>query len=122
MLRTTLRGFLVHRGRPLLSGLAVLLSVAFVTGTLVLADTTTRAATDPAADGAADVTVHAPDPDSDAGLRSAAPGGPPTLSAGVLDAVRRVPGVAAAHPVIEVHNVAVVARGDQPVLTAIGAQ
>ncbi|MYS87693.1 ABC transporter permease [Embleya scabrispora] len=122
MLRTTLRGFLAHRGRLLLSGLAVLLSVAFVTGTLVLADTTTRAATDLAADGAADVTVRAPDPDSAAGLRSAAPGGPPTLSAGVLDAVRRVPGVAAAHPVIEVHNVAVAARGDQRVEGAAGGR
>ncbi|MFE2867723.1 ABC transporter permease [Embleya sp. NPDC059259] len=122
MLRTTLRGFLAHRGRLLLSGLAVLLSVAFVTGTLVLADTTTRAATDLAADGAADVTVRAPDPDSDAGLRSAAPGGPPTLPAGVLEAVRRVPGVAAAHPVIEVHNVAVVARGDQRVEGTAGGR
>ncbi|MFI1385881.1 ABC transporter permease [Embleya sp. NPDC020886] len=122
MLRTTLRGFLAHRGRLLLSGLAVLLSVAFVTGTLVLADTTTRAATDLAVDGAADVTVRAPDPDSDAGLRSAAPGGPPTLPAGVLEAVRRVPGVAAAHPVIEVHNVAVVARGDQRVEGTAGGR
>ncbi|MGC0416417.1 ABC transporter permease [Embleya sp. AB8] len=122
MFRTTLRGFLAQRGRLLLSGLAVLLSVAFVAGTLVLADTVTRAAAELSADTAADVTVGAPEPDTEAGLRSAAPGGPPTLPAGVPAAVRRVPGVAAAYPAIEVHNVAVVAHGDRRVEGAAGGQ
>jgi len=38
MLRVTLRGLLAHMGRMMLSGLAIMLSVAFVAGALVLTD------------------------------------------------------------------------------------
>ncbi|WP_439680817.1 ABC transporter permease [Embleya sp. MST-111070] len=120
MLKATLRGFLAQRGRMVLSGLAVLLSVAFVAGTLVLADTVTRAAAEFSAAGAADVTVQAPTPDSAAGLRSAAPGGPPTLPADVVALVRRVPGVRDARAAITVDNVALVAAGNRRVEGAAG--
>jgi putative ABC transport system permease protein len=39
MLRVTLRGLLAHMGRMMLSGLAIMLSVAFVAGALVLTET-----------------------------------------------------------------------------------
>ncbi|MFE3204853.1 ABC transporter permease [Embleya sp. NPDC059237] len=120
MLKATLRGFLAQRGRMVLSGLAVLLSVAFVAGTLVLADTVTRAAAEFSAAGAADVTVQAPTPDSAAGLRSAAPGGPPTLPVDVVELVRRVPGVRDARAAITVDNVALVAAGNRRVEGAAG--
>ncbi|MGQ4272386.1 hypothetical protein, partial [Nocardiopsis changdeensis] len=38
----TLRSFLAHKGRLLLSALAVLLSVAFVAGSLIFSDTVSR--------------------------------------------------------------------------------
>ncbi|MFE5330333.1 ABC transporter permease [Embleya sp. NPDC056575] len=120
MLKATLRGFLAQRGRMVLCGLAVLLSVAFVAGTLVLADTVTRAAAEFSAAGAADVTVRAPSPDSAAGLRGAAPGGPPTLPADVVELVRRVPGVRDARAAITVDNVVLVAAGNRRVQGAAG--
>ena len=39
VLKTSLRNFLAHKGRMALSAIAVLLSVAFVCGTLVFTDT-----------------------------------------------------------------------------------
>ena len=42
MLKATLRSFLAHKGRLLLSALAVLLSVAFVAGSLIFSDTVSR--------------------------------------------------------------------------------
>ena len=39
VLKTSLRNFLAHKGRMALSAVAVLLSVAFVCGTLVFTDT-----------------------------------------------------------------------------------
>ena len=42
MLKATLRSFLAHKGRLLLSALAIILSVAFVAGSLIFSDTVTH--------------------------------------------------------------------------------
>ena len=42
MLKATLRSFLAHKGRLTLSALAVILSVAFVAGSLIFSDTVAR--------------------------------------------------------------------------------
>ncbi|MGO4632211.1 ABC transporter permease [Streptomyces sp. 2RAF24] len=99
MLRTTLRNLLVHKARLVMTVLAVCLGVAFVSGTLVFADTTAaahRAASSKNFAGiAVTVTQKAPEP--------GAQDGPP---ANVLDDVlaaklARVPGVAAVRPSVD---------------------
>ena len=58
MLKATLRSFLAHKGRLLLSALAVVLSVAFVAGSLIFSDTVTRTFDRLFASTSADVTVE----------------------------------------------------------------
>ncbi|MFF5423710.1 MULTISPECIES: ABC transporter permease [unclassified Streptomyces] len=96
MLRTALRNLLAHKARLAMTVIAVCLGVAFVSGTLVFADSTAaahRAAASKTFAGI-DVTVteRAPEPGTDSGPR-----------AGVLDdalaaRLARVPGVAAVRP------------------------
>jgi putative ABC transport system permease protein len=57
VLKATLRSFLAHKGRLLLSALAVILSVAFVAGSLIFSDTVSRTFDRLFASTAADVTV-----------------------------------------------------------------
>lgn len=99
MLRTALRNLLAHKARLAMTALAVCLGVAFVSGTLVFADSTAaahRAAASKTFAGI-DVTVteKAPEPGTDGGSR-----------AGVLDdalvaELARVPGVAAVRPSVD---------------------
>ncbi|MFF9013414.1 ABC transporter permease [Streptomyces sp. NPDC014870] len=99
MLRTTLRNLLAHKARLAMTVLAVCLGVAFVSGTLVFADSTAAAHRAAASKNFAgiDVTVteKAPEPGAEAG--------PP---ASVLDdalaaELARVPGVAAVRPSVD---------------------
>ncbi len=57
VLKTSLRNFLAHKGRMALSAVAVLLSVAFVSGTLVFTDTMNTTFDKLFATTASDVTV-----------------------------------------------------------------
>ncbi|MEU0844253.1 FtsX-like permease family protein [Streptomyces sp. NPDC005962] len=57
VLKTSLRNFLAHKGRMALSAIAVLLSVAFVCGTLVFTDTTNATFDKLFASTASDVTI-----------------------------------------------------------------
>ncbi|EXU68214.1 membrane protein [Streptomyces sp. PRh5] len=57
VLKTSLRNFVAHKGRMALSAIAVLLSVAFVCGTLVFTDTTNATFDKLFASTASDVTV-----------------------------------------------------------------
>ncbi|MEU5695845.1 FtsX-like permease family protein [Actinosynnema sp. NPDC020468] len=87
MLRTTLTGIRARSGRLVRSSAAIVLGVAFVTGTLVLGDATQAGLRDGYARKARNVDVSI----------TAAPGRSDNpLDRAVLDAVRRVPGVAAA--------------------------
>ncbi|MEU6542617.1 FtsX-like permease family protein [Streptomyces sp. NPDC046859] len=96
MFRTALRNVLAHKARLLMTVLAVMLGVAFVSGTLVFADTLSNAFRNQSAksydDVAVAVTSHA-DPDN--------PEEEPGLSQKTLDRLTAVDGVAAAHGRVE---------------------
>ncbi|PNG18220.1 ABC transporter permease [Streptomyces cahuitamycinicus] len=118
MLKATLRSFLAHKGRLLLSALAVLLSVAFVTGSLIFSDTVSRTFDRLFASTAADVTIS-PKEDLDEAVPS---GRTATLPASLTERVRRqVDGVAAARADVKVNGLTVVDEKNQPVGPTTGA-
>ncbi|AVV42225.1 FtsX-like permease family protein [Streptomyces sp. ID05-04B] len=95
VLKTSMRNFFAHKGRMALSAVAVLLSVAFVCGTLVFTDTMNTTFDKLFAATSSDVTVSAKGA-SDTGETTADNGKPPVMPASVLDRVRRVQGVKSA--------------------------
>ncbi|WP_333760776.1 ABC transporter permease [Streptomyces sp. IBSBF 2390] len=118
MLKATLRSFLAHKGRLALSALAVVLSVAFVAGSLIFSDTVTRTFDRLFASTAADVTVLPKQED----LRSARlSGSVPTLPASLRDRVAKTDGVAAARAEVSVQNAVVVDAQDKSVGPTTGA-
>ena len=117
MLRATLRNVLSHKLRLLLSAVAVILGVSFVSGSLVFTDTIKRTFDDLFASVTADVTVE-PETAFDAGFTGAV--STATLPASTLDAVREVPGVAAAVGDVSLEGVQVIGR-DGKVLGTGGA-
>ncbi|MEU1402943.1 ABC transporter permease [Streptomyces sp. NPDC005728] len=117
MLKATLRSFLAHKGRLALSALAVVLSVAFVAGSLIFSDTVTRTFDRLFASTSADVTVG---PKQD--LKSPVPSGAvQTVPAALKERVAKVDGVAAAHADVSVQNVVVVDSGNRSVGPTTGA-
>ncbi|ATL25408.1 ABC transporter permease [Streptomyces formicae] len=117
MLKATLRSFLAHKGRLMLSALAVILSVAFVAGSLIFSDTVTRTFDRLFASTAADVTVSAKED-----LDEAVPSGQtPTVPASLRTRVAKVAGVADAHLDAEVENITVVDRKNESVGPTTGA-
>ncbi|MEU6990467.1 ABC transporter permease [Streptomyces sp. NPDC046465] len=117
MLKATLRSFLAHKGRLMLSALAVILSVAFVAGSLIFSDTVTRTFDRLFASTSADVTVEAKDD-----LDEAVPSGQtPTVPARLKERVTEVAGVADAHVDAKVQNVTIVDRDNESVGPTTGA-
>jgi putative ABC transport system permease protein len=117
VLKATLRSFLAHKGRLLLSALAVVLSVAFVAGSLIFSDTVSRTFDRLFASTAADVTVKPKE-----GLGSAeASGTVPTLPASLAERIARVDGAGATHPDVAVDYVTVVDERNDPVGSTTGA-
>ncbi len=92
VLKTSLRNFFAHKGRMALSAVAVLLSVAFVCGTLVFTDTMGTTFDKLFAATASDVTVSSKDAD-EGGETSAGNGRPQVIPASVVDEVKRADGV-----------------------------
>ncbi|MFC4466730.1 FtsX-like permease family protein [Streptomyces xiangluensis] len=117
MLKATLRSFLAHKGRLLLSALAVLLSVAFVAGSLIFSDTVTRTFDRLFASTSADVTVL-PREDLDSQLPS---GAVQTVDASIEDRIARVDGVADTHLDVSVEGVTVVDSENESVGPTTGA-
>lgn len=117
MLKATLRSFLAHKGRLLLSALAVVLSVAFVAGSLIFSDTVTRTFDRLFASTSADVTVS-PRNELDSQIPT---GATPTLPASLADRLAKVDGVAAAHVDAAVENLTIVDRGNESVGPTSGA-
>lgn len=121
MIKASIRNFLAHKGRMALSTLAVLLGVAFVSGTLVFSDTINVAFTNIAGSTAADVTVkpkQAFTPEvEDRGLS----GETPTLPASAVAKVAAVPGVKAVHGQVSLQNLTVVDKDNKPVGPTTGA-
>ncbi|MFE4577027.1 ABC transporter permease [Streptomyces chartreusis] len=117
MLKATLRSFLAHKGRLLLSALAVILSVAFVAGSLIFSDTVSRTFDRLFASTAADVTVT-PKETFDETIPS---GRTLTLPASLADRLARVPGVAAARADVDVDGITVVDKDRESVGPTTGA-
>ncbi|OKK05492.1 ABC transporter permease [Streptomyces sp. CB02400] len=117
MLRATLRSFLAHKGRLLLSALAVVLSVAFVAGSLIFSDTVSRTFDRLFASTSADVTVAPPED-----LESSVPtGAVRTVPASLAQELSRVDGVESARPDVEVDNITVVDSDNESVGPTTGA-
>ncbi|WP_416979154.1 ABC transporter permease [Streptomyces sp. T028] len=95
VMKTSMRNFFAHKGRMALSAVAVLLSVAFVCGTLVFTDTMNTTFDKLFAATSSDVTVSAKGA-SDTGETTSGNGKPPVMPASVLGKVREVQGVKAA--------------------------
>jgi putative ABC transport system permease protein len=110
VLKTSMRSFFSHKGRMVLSGIAIVLSVAFVCGTLVFSDTMNSTFDRFFNSISSDVTVdraeaeHANDT-----------GRPRTMPADVADRVAGVDGVAAASGVAISDDVTVVDAGGDTV-------
>ncbi|WP_299540343.1 ABC transporter permease [uncultured Streptomyces sp.] len=104
--RTSTRNFLAHKGRMALSAVAVLLSVAFVCGTLVFTDTMNTTFDKLFAVSAPDVTV-APEGAGD-GADLPANGKPRTLPAATVERVAAADGVKEAEGVVSVMSATLV--------------
>ncbi|MFE7210069.1 ABC transporter permease [Streptomyces sp. NPDC001698] len=115
VLKTSLRNFFAHKGRMALSAVAVLLSVAFVCGTLVFTDTMNTTFDKLFQATASDVTVSAKT-SSDTGETTSRTGKPPVMPASVLGEVRRAQGVGAAEGTVFSTSVTVV-DGDKDKLS-----
>ncbi|MET8952367.1 ABC transporter permease [Streptomyces sp. NPDC004393] len=107
VLRTSLRNFFAHKGRMALSAVAVLLSVAFVCGTLVFTDTMNTTFDKLFQATASDVTVTAKSA-SDTGETRSGNGKPPVLPASLLGEVRGITGVKSAEGTVFSTSVTVV--------------
>lgn len=93
MFRTALRNVLAHKVRLLMTVLAVLLGVSFVSGTLVFTSTISEAYQRSSEEGFShvDLAVEPRKPSGNGGLGSA-----PALSQGLLDELAALPGTATA--------------------------
>ncbi|MET7905892.1 ABC transporter permease [Streptomyces sp. NPDC005355] len=110
MLRTAVRNVLAHKARLLMTVLAVLLGVAFVSGTLVFTNTISAAYQKSSEKGFAGVDVaitpHTSDDDA------ASPGSAPRLGQRVLDKAAKVPGAASATGVVHGYTALSKKNGD----------
>ncbi|MDJ1130786.1 ABC transporter permease [Streptomyces iconiensis] len=100
MLRTALRNVFAHKARLVMTALAVMLGVAFVSGTLVFGDTVTQALRGASAKNLEDVAVSVqaesePDENGKGNARST------KLTSDLVDKVRAVPGVTSVHATVE---------------------
>ncbi|MFF0447303.1 ABC transporter permease [Streptomyces sp. NPDC004609] len=117
MLRATLRSFFAHKGRMLLSMLAVLLSVAFVSGSLIFSDTVSRTFDRLFASTASDVQIL-----PEEGIGESLPTGVlRTLPASLAERLGSVDGVRAAHVEVSAENITVVDEKNDPVGPTTGA-
>ncbi|WAZ22238.1 FtsX-like permease family protein [Streptomyces cinnabarinus] len=107
VMKTSMRNFFAHKGRMALSAVAVLLSVAFVCGTLVFTDTMNTTFDKLFAATSSDVTVSSKDA-SDTGETTNDTGKPPVMPASVVEKVRGAQGVKSAEGTVFSTSVTVV--------------
>jgi putative ABC transport system permease protein len=120
VLKTSLRNFFAHKGRMILSGMAVLLSVAFVCGTLVFTATMQNTFDKLFAQSASDVMVMS----GEAGSAFEEPDGtgrPAFMPASVAEEIRGVDGVAEVTGVVESQSIVVVGADNESVSPHTGA-
>ncbi|MFG2554196.1 ABC transporter permease [Streptomyces sp. NPDC048581] len=119
VLKTSMRNFFAHKGRMALSAVAVLLSVAFVCGTLVFTDTMNTTFDKLFAVTSSDVTVSpkdAKDEDNGAGT-----GKPVSLPASAVEQVAAVDGVKKAEGAVASTSVTVVNSENKNMGSTTGA-
>ncbi|MFI6153598.1 ABC transporter permease [Kitasatospora sp. NPDC051170] len=107
LLKTSLRSFFAHKGRMVLSLIAVVLSVAFVSGTLVFSNTATSTFDKLFAATASDVSVQPPKPAEDDEEGRAAVK-PPTVPTDLAQKLTGLPGVKSALGQVSVDNAVLV--------------
>jgi putative ABC transport system permease protein len=116
VLRTSLRNLLAHKGRMALSAVAVLLSVAFVCGTLVFTDTMNATFDKLFATTSSDVTVSPKKVDN-----AQRTGTPDALPASLQARLARVSGVARVVPEVSSQQATVADSHNQDVGSSTGA-
>jgi putative ABC transport system permease protein len=119
VLKTSLRNFLAHKGRMALSAVAVLLSVAFVSGTLVFTDTMNTTFDKLFAATAADVTVSPESAEADDETPQS--GRPETLPASLVTKVEKARGVKSAEGGVVSMSVTVVDADNKNMGSSNGA-
>jgi putative ABC transport system permease protein len=118
--RTTWRNLLAHKVRLALSGLAIVLGVAFVVGTLIFTDTLSKTFNDLFESTAADVNVTRATA-FDQGLEGTGTGGTATyVPADLVDQIAQVDGVAAVEGSVQAEGVYIL-DADGEVLDTGGA-
>ncbi|MGC9439799.1 ABC transporter permease [Streptomyces sp. WG5] len=118
VVKTSMRNFLAHKGRMALSAVAVLLSVAFVCGTLVFTDTMNTTFDKLFAVTSSDVTVAPKDAEAEDTPQN---GVPESLPASTLEQIRSADGVASVEGAVVSMNVTVVDADNDNVGAASGA-
>ncbi|WP_157873357.1 ABC transporter permease, partial [Streptomyces neyagawaensis] len=118
VMKTSMRNFFAHKGRMALSAVAVLLSVAFVTGTLVFTDTMGTTFDKLFAATSSDVTVSAAGGESDEVSRT---GRPDSLPASLVKEVAAVEGAKSAEGAVSSMDVTVVDRDNKNMGSSTGA-
>ncbi|MEV5550188.1 FtsX-like permease family protein [Streptomyces sp. NPDC052309] len=118
VVKTSLRNFFAHKGRMALSAVAVLLSVAFVCGTLVFTDTMNTTFDKLFAVTSSDVTVAPKDAEAEDTPQN---GVPASLPASMLEQVRSAEGVKSVEGAVASANVTVVDRDNDNVGATNGA-
>ncbi|MDB1087225.1 FtsX-like permease family protein [Streptomyces sp. ACA25] len=121
VVKTSLRNFYAHKGRMILSGTAVLLSVAFVCGTLVFTATMQTTFDKLFAETASDVIIAPEDTEGGSFDSASMTGRPATLPASVVDEVRQVDGVEEATGVAMSESVVVVDSDNESIGPTTGA-
>ncbi|MGW7516692.1 ABC transporter permease [Streptomyces sp. NPDC054796] len=119
VLKTSLRSFVAHKGRMALSAVAVLLSVAFVCGTLVFTDTMNTTFDKLFASSTSDVTVLPKD--AAPGDQAPASGRPETLPASAVEKARGARGVRSAQGTVASTGVTVVDADNENLGSTTGA-
>ncbi|MGP4112235.1 ABC transporter permease [Streptomyces sp. 4N509B] len=101
VLKTSLRSFFSHKGRMILSGMAVVLSVAFVCGTLVFTATMNTTFDRLFNESASNVMIAPYEEDGESAFESGPSNGvPDSVPASLVDEVSGVPGVEQATGVV----------------------
>jgi putative ABC transport system permease protein len=118
VLKTSMRNFFAHKGRMALSAVAVLLSVAFVCGTLVFTDTMNTTFDKLFSTTASDVTVSPKAAKSDDTPQN---GKPESLPAATVQQVAKADGVKSAEGAVSSMNVTVVDSDNENMGTSNGA-
>ncbi len=119
VLKTSRRNFVAHKGRMALSAVAVMLSVAFVCGTLVFTDTMNTTFDKLFAVTNSDVTVTPKE--AEAGEETSDRGRPETLAGSAVEQVRKAEGVKSAEGGVVSMSVTVVDAKNENMGSTTGA-